>query len=147
MRRFQPDLRDKWAAGRSVVLYGAGGAGQNVARHLATHGILAAAFVDARAAPGEIRAGLPVLTLAEWVQSGRAAGADVIVCIHNHLVNVAPIIDSLRASGFARVLPMVDYIDLFPDDPYERYWLAPTDYYDDKSPTRISIRTSQASCE
>jgi FkbM family methyltransferase len=126
------DFREGLIASRSLVLYGAGGAGRSLARRLRARGFSVAAFLDVAAAPGEIREGLPVYTLADWVKANDVDGSDVIVSIHNHYVDVAPILDTLRSSGFGRVMSMVDYVNLFPDDPDERYWLAPSTYYTDK---------------
>ena len=126
------DIRERVAAGRSLVLYGAGSVGRTLARRLRERGIAVAAFLDAGAGSDDVREGLPVYTLADWANAGRADGSDVIVSIHNPFVDVAPIIESLRSSGFARVLSMVDYVSLFPDDPEERDWLVSTAYYSDK---------------
>jgi FkbM family methyltransferase len=134
------DIRDSWTAGRSLVLYGAGNAGRTVARHLRTHGIAVAAFLDAGATPGDMRDGVPVYTLADWLKMGRVDQADVIVSIHNPFVDAGAVIDTLRASGFARVLSMIDYINLFPDDPEERDCLLPSAYYDDKEDRINAVR-------
>ena len=134
------DIRDNWTAGRPLVLYGAGGAGRTVARHLRSRGIAVVAFLDAGAAADDIREGLPVYTLADWVKAGRVDEADVIVSVHNPFVDVAAIIDALRSAGFARVLSMVDYINLFPDDPEERDCLLPSAYYDDKEDKINAVR-------
>jgi hypothetical protein len=108
MRSDGLDIRERWAASRSLVLYGAGSLGRSLARRLRERGIAVAAFLDAGAGPDDVREGLPVYTLAQWANAGRADGSDVIVSINNGLVDVAPIIETLRSSGFARVLSMVD---------------------------------------
>ena len=138
------DIRDRWAAGRSLVLYGAGAMGRALARRLREHGIAVVALLDAAAVPGEIREGLPVYTLAEWVAAGRVEDVDVIVSIHNPHVDVAAVIDALRAAGFARVLSMVDYVNLFPDDSADRDWLVPSAYYDDKQEQIGAVRAMLA---
>ena len=126
------NLVESWVAGRSLVLYGAGNVGRRIARRLQAQGIAVAAFLDASAGPGDSRDGLPVYRLADWVAAGRVDGTDVIVSIHNPFVNAAPVIDALRGAGFAQVLSMVDYVNLFPDDPDERDWLVPSTFYEDK---------------
>jgi FkbM family methyltransferase len=132
MDSIAPDLPDAWRAGRALVLYGAGGAGRSVARHLKLHGIAVAAFLDAGARLDEIRDDVPVFTLAQWTGSGRVHDCDVIVSIHNPFTDVAPIFGMLRAAGFARILSMVDYLALCPDDPQARDWLVPAAFYRDK---------------
>jgi len=125
---------------RPLVLYGAGNAGLTVARHLTARNVKIAAFLDARAGTGDMRAGIPVHRLADWANAGRAAGTDVLVTIHNPLVDVAPIIDDLRAAGFSRVMSMVDYMDLFPDDTENRLWLVPSTFYVGKEKEIASTR-------
>src|SRR5438477_7963277 len=97
------DNRQGLISGRSLVLYGAGGAGCTLVRRLRARGISVDAFLDAGAAPGEIREGLPVYTLEDWLKANEVDSSDVIVSIHNHYVDVAPVIDTLRSSGFGRV--------------------------------------------
>ena len=58
------DIRESWASGRSLVLYGAGGAGRLVARALKVRGIVVTAFLDTGAVTGEVKDGIPVYTLA-----------------------------------------------------------------------------------
>lgn len=126
------NIRESWASGHSLVLYGAGGAGQSVMRTLRSKGINISAFLDAKATPGDTFEGIPIITLDDWVSSKRAPEVDVLISIHSHAVPVAPVIDTLSKARFARVLTMVDYANLFPDDLTDRYWLAPSVFYVDK---------------
>ena len=123
------DSQGGWAADRPVVLYGAGNAGRTVARNLIAKGVTVAAFLDAGAAAGDVRDGIPVYTLAEWMKSGRPEKFNALVSIYNPYVDVVPIIDQLRAAGFSRVLSMVDYVNFCPDDKENRFWLVPSAYY------------------
>lgn len=115
-----------------MVLYGAGGAGRLVARHLQAQGIKLEAFLDAKASSGAFKDGIPVFTLGQWLGSNQVESMDVLVSVHSHAINVAPILDMLRAAGFSRVLTMVDYANLFPEDDTNRYWLTSANYYTGK---------------
>ncbi len=113
-----------------LLLYGAGRDGRSVAKHLKAQGSIVSAFIDAHAAPGEVRDGIPVFTLDEWASAGRVDGATVLVSIRNADVNIAPILDLLSASGFSRVMSMVDYVNCWPiDSTFSYYWLAPASAY------------------
>jgi FkbM family methyltransferase len=124
--------KDGWHADRPLLLYGAGNLGRLAARNLMERGIKITAFLDASAIVGEKRQGIPVYTLADWLKFGRPEQFHVLVSIFNPDVDVVPIIEQLQAAGFARVLSVVDYIDLCPDGVKERMWLTPTNYYQGK---------------
>ncbi len=140
MPEAETDLRTAWTKGRKLVLYGAGGAGREVARGLLERGITPVAFLDAKAAPGDMRDGIPSFTIADWVACGYGADTDVLVTIHSHAIKVSPILDQLRAAGFTSVLSMVDYANLFPDDISFRYWLVPSAYYAEKGEAIAAAR-------
>ncbi len=110
------DFRDGSTKGRSLVLYGAGNAGRQLARKLRCHGIAVSAFIDASAAKNDVREGLPVYTLQDWLKTGHVTESEVLVCVHNPYVDVATIWADLRSAGVARLLSMVDFINAFPDD-------------------------------
>jgi FkbM family methyltransferase len=118
-----------WAADRPLVLYGAGNAGRTVAQNLIAKGVRVAAFLDAGAADGDVRNGIPVFTLAEWMKSGQPEKFNALVSIYNPSVDVVPIIDQLQAAGFFRVLSIVDYVNFCADDKENRLWLVPSAYY------------------
>jgi FkbM family methyltransferase len=99
------------------------------------------AFIDAGAKPGQSRDGIPTFTLRDWAKSAPADCSDVLVSIRNASVNVAPIFDELRRAGFSRVLTMVDYASLFPNDPeFSYYWLAPTSRHAGTAPRIAAAR-------
>jgi FkbM family methyltransferase len=118
--------------GDGLIIYGAGGAGRSVAHHLRSRGRDVEAFLDAAATEGAVCDGVRVFAPERWLASHDAGTYEVLICVHNPLTRVPPIIDRLRAAGFGRVATMVDYIDDWPDDPELRYWLAPKDFYSDK---------------
>jgi FkbM family methyltransferase len=129
-----PDFEHRgWRIGeRKLLLYGAGNAGRSVARALQSNGVQIAAFLDAGARPGEIKGGIPTFTLADWLKTGEPAAADSLISLHSAHVDVAEIAAQLREAGFANVLTMFDYVQRFPDDPENRYWLGPAAFYDGK---------------
>jgi FkbM family methyltransferase len=124
--------RGCWTGKRPLLLYGAGNAGRTVARFLNSSGVEIAAFLDAGARPGDIREGLPTFTLANWLQTGDPAAADILISLHSAHVDVAEIAAQLRNAGFANVLTMFDYVERFRNDPENRYWLVPAAFYDGK---------------
>jgi len=129
-----PDFehRRPWTGERPLLLYGAGNAGRSVARVLKSNGVEIAAFLDAGARPGDIREGLPTFTLGGWLQTGQPEATDILISLHSAHVEVAEIARQLQAAGFANVLTMFDYVERFPDDPENRYWLVPAAFYDGK---------------
>jgi FkbM family methyltransferase len=130
------------------VLYGAGGDGRAVARHLTACGVKVLAFIDADAAPGQWRDGIPAYTLSDWAKAAPADCNDVLVSIRNASVNVAPIFRELRSAGFSRVLTMVDYASLFPVDPqFPYYWLAPASSHAEAEPRIAAARALLADDE
>jgi FkbM family methyltransferase len=118
-----------WQTDYPVVLYGAGNLGRQAARNLVEMGLKVSAFIDAGAIPGEVRQGIPVYTLADWLKFGQPKQFHAVVSIFNSDVDVVPIIEQLQAAGFARVLSVVDYIDLCPNGIKVPMWLAPMSYY------------------
>ncbi len=134
-------IRDAWAAGHPLVIYGAGGAGKEIARALHGWGIQITAFLDAGAAPGEVRDGIHCYTLESWAHANQVRNFDVLISIHNCAVRVAPIIDALRVTGFAHVLTIIDYVNLFPEHKINRnwLWLVPSDYYSNKQDKIVAV--------
>jgi FkbM family methyltransferase len=115
-----------------LLIYGAGGSGRSVARHLRTRGVAVAAFLDAGAS-ADLVDGIPVFTLPRWASLNDTGSHDILVSIHNHYVPVAPIVKQLRAAGFRRVLTMVDYVNATDDNAF-RYWLGRASTYADAEP-------------
>jgi FkbM family methyltransferase len=136
----EPAFSDALATSRPLLLYGAGATGQDVANRLAKHKFEIAAFLDAKAKPGECRCGIPLFKPAEWTSHREAENSNVLVTIHNFAINVANIIDQLRQIGFVYIFTMVDYVTSFPGELTNGYWLSPRNYYDDKSDVLLRFR-------
>jgi len=136
------EIRQQWQAGRPLLLYGAGGAGRDVCRFIATQGIKVQAFIDAATRAGGHRDDIAIFTLEAWLRTGRAADVDILVSIHNHVVPVPPIVETLRQVGFGRVFNMVEYLSMFPDHPPQPnwLWLVPPAYFFDKSEKIARVR-------
>jgi FkbM family methyltransferase len=109
-------------------------------RFLRSQGINVSGFLDAKATAGGVFEDAPVFTLDKWLSVHGTQDVDVLISIHSHAVDVAPIIDTLRAAGFSRVLTMVDYANLFPEDAADRYWLVPSAFYADKQEEIATVR-------
>jgi FkbM family methyltransferase len=120
---------------RDVVVYGAGRAGRDVARLLASKGKAPLGFLDARAAPGQELDGLPVHRWggplpASWDPSRTAAA----IGIYNATAEILPIERQLREAGFGRVVTFVELHRHFPAEMGDRFWLTDLRWYDDKAP-------------
>jgi FkbM family methyltransferase len=113
----------------AVVIYGAGNTGRAVCAYLTSIGYRVSAFLDANATPGQQWEGVSVHKPTEWLQANKPERYEAVVAIHNYAVDMVPLLDDLRRMGFARVVNMVQYQNLFPNDRTFRYWLAPSAFY------------------
>lgn len=125
--------------GKKIALYGAGGAGRNLFSALVAAGYPAALFLDRNAQPGQLVQGCPVFRPDDAAIAAGRADTHVIVSIFNHFIDVAPILDELRAAGWRSVTSMVDIFHVIPELP-ELYWLTPTRFYADKSGELLATR-------
>jgi FkbM family methyltransferase len=114
-----------------LAIYGAGGAGRSIAANLRAKSIPVESFIDAGAAPSDVRDGIPTYTLAAWLDHFDPAEKDALISLHNPDHDVAPVIEILTGAGFRNVLTMVDYVNAVDDTEY-RYWLRPASFYRDK---------------
>lgn len=112
--------------GGPVVIYGAGNKGREVAAALEGRGHTLLGFMDANRLEG-MAGGYPVLRLESWLQRPGFVPADTtaVVAIHNFQAEVAPILRLLREARFARVLSVVDLMNLTVRPMPDHYWLAP----------------------
>jgi hypothetical protein len=134
---FVPGLLSGWKSVSSVsldfslVIYGSGNTGQKVLSYLEAQGYRIDAFLDAYARTDQNISGVRVMRPAEWVCQGDASRTVLVVAIHNRDVDMFNLLDDLDKYGFARIVTMVEFVNLFPDGQPSRYWLAPSDIYDD----------------
>ena len=112
-----------------VVVYGAGSTGRSVCAYIRDLGHAVTGFIDAGASSGQTVSGLPVWRPRQWPAKFRPQDHAVIVAIHNRDVPIAALLTDMESWGFRRVLTMIDYSNLFPDDQPSRYWLAPSSLY------------------
>ncbi len=112
-----------------VVIYGAGNTGRAVGSYLAGAGHRVVAFLDAGSPPGQQIQGIPVHRPAEWPESRRAIGLDVVVAVHNYGVDMVGLLAEIRGLGFRRVLNMIHFHNLFPDGQPFRFWLTSRAFY------------------
>lgn len=113
---------------QQLLVYGAGNKGHQICGELLARGISVAAVLDAAATPAQQCHGIPVFTPAAWLANHDATKMAVVVAIHNEHTPIPPILDSLRKTGFARILTPIDLYDAFPDLGFH-YWLAPRRFY------------------
>lgn len=122
-------MSNKPPAPHSFVIYGAGNKGREICTYLRLSGQRVSAFIDTHAQPGQTCLGLPVSSPAAWLADHTPASARVIVAIHNFAVDMAPLLSSIRAMGFAEVINVVEFYNQFPQALPDHYWLTDAGYY------------------
>lgn len=85
----------------TTFVYGAGRMGREALAHCRMQGIEPQAFIDRTARSGMTLDGIPVLS--PEVASLEGVGADVLVALHSPGIDVAGVIDALRAERYANV--------------------------------------------
>ncbi|MCQ1551176.1 MAG: FkbM family methyltransferase [Candidatus Accumulibacter phosphatis] len=113
------------------LIYGAGKRGLEIADFLGGAGLAPIGFADRRVSADETLVGLPLHTIADWASQLGAGVGDVavVVAIHNPNVAMAPLLASLRALGFGRVISPVELQACFASTLADAYWLtAPARY-------------------
>lgn len=85
-------------AGESVAIYGAGGAGRDLARALRQRGVVVRTFVDRCPREASLD-GVPVMALDDV----RPSELPLLLGLHNPNVALAELIEGLRARGFFRI--------------------------------------------
>jgi FkbM family methyltransferase len=117
----------------SILIYGAGNNGITVANHLLENGIQILGFIDKNAESLGLVNGIPVYTI-QQVQRRFPPNQQILVAIHNYMVDISELILSIKTQGFNNVINMFDYVRLFPNDQTYRYFLSsPEILYDAQS--------------
>jgi FkbM family methyltransferase len=119
----------------TVILYGAGGAGQNALRVLRARGIKVQCFLDQSARPGDERQGVPVF----WPDDpafGQETRQDVpvIVSVFNPYVDGEALGADLRDLGWQNVIAFEVFHRAYAAELGDRYWLTDLAFYRDQAP-------------
>ncbi len=109
--------------GDSVLVYGAGNKGREIARFLSGRGYVVSGFLDTNAKPGQHIGRIPVVTLNDWLRDNEPERHSIVVAIHNYTVEMPPLLDSIRAQGFKQVFNIVEFYNAFPKALPDHYWL------------------------
>lgn len=105
-----------------VLIYGAGNTGKAVAKYLFSQGIIVSAFVDKNAANSKSCDGIPIFTLGEAFKK-YGEKYSVLIAIHNRGVDIPPLIELIKNTGFNNYFTMFDYARIFNQDSSFRYFL------------------------
>lgn len=122
-----------------LLIYGARLAGQEVQSFMAKKGLTVSSFLDRDTSLGEV-CGLPVHTASEWAGQQDATKSCVVIGLFNNYVNVAEIVRNLEQLGYGRVVSLVEFVRLFPQDQPFRYWLVDPRYYEANADKIASLR-------
>lgn len=109
----------------TVLVYGAGGMGREVAAQLRARGETPLAFIDRRAAELGRVDNLAVMDLATAVALHGAAQPRVVVATHSFAHSVATAVDDVRAAGFAKVVTLWEHCATTGWAPRRGFWLQP----------------------
>ncbi|MGI3131260.1 FkbM family methyltransferase [Halopseudomonas pachastrellae] len=119
-----------------LLIYGARLAGRRVRDYLTARGQSVDAFLDRDESLKEVD-GLPVYSAQRWAASRDPSTACVLIGVFNAHVDTRVIFDDLEALGYARIVSMVEFVRLYPEDQPFRYWLVEPRFYE-RHASRIS---------
>jgi FkbM family methyltransferase len=105
--------------GVRVAVYGAGNVGREVARLLASRGVVVDRMVDARAAQLRSMDGIPVVP----PHAAHDASMPVVIAAFNRDADPRAIHRAMRASGAARIIDFLELHARFSSELGHRYWL------------------------
>lgn len=134
MRPPQPD---------SLLIYGAGLAGQRIHRALARRGHTVHGFLDRDTTLQEVNS-LPVTTAGAWARENDEASACVIVGLFNPLVDTGAVIRELQAQGYGKVVNLVELMRDYLEGEAFHYWLVDPRFYDRHADRIATLRASLA---
>ena len=115
---------DFFSAKDHIVIYGAGSTGRRVLDFLKRRGWKADFFID-REANGPLN-GIPVKKPDDPQLDFNAI---VIVALFNHQDNIPAVINSLKQSGFKKIIPYTELFVHFNKEFPVHYWLGPLEIY------------------
>lgn len=105
--------------GARVAVYGAGNVGREVARLLASRGVVVGHFIDLRASERTEVDGVPIVSPA----ARHDASIPVVVGVFNRDADPAAIRSAMRASGASRIIDFVELHARFSPELGTRFWL------------------------
>ncbi|MDR0735674.1 MAG: FkbM family methyltransferase [Zoogloeaceae bacterium] len=110
----------------SVLIYGAGNKGREVARVLTQRGHVIAGFLDTYAQTGQRVDNIPVTTMDD---NKYPPNYSVIIAIHNHTAEIPMLQNAIREKGFEQVLNVVELYNTLPGVLPDHYWLTSRNAY------------------
>lgn len=126
-----------------LLIYGARLAGRRVRDYLTARGQSVDAFLDRDESLKEVD-GLPVYSAQRWAASQDPSTACVLIGVFNAHVDTQVIFDDLEALGYARIVSMVEFVRLYPEDQPFRYWLVEPQFYERHASRVDSLRAALA---
>lgn len=131
-RLVSPPVPSFFEKGRRVAIYGAGNTGRDVLPVLRRHDVAVECFIDQKAQPGdESPEGVPIRRLDdERLPHAERAPLCVVVAIFNRDTDVPPIIENLKAHGYAEVVSFLDFHHYFASELGDRFWLTSRAHYE-----------------
>lgn len=112
-----------------VLIYGCGSRGRSTARFLSAKGYEILGFADQKGHPEFKCDNLPVDRIESWTKKLRAKEITLVVAIHNPVVDMAALLNSLAQYGFSQIINPIGLHGIFGDELPDHYWLtSPANY-------------------
>ena len=124
-----------------LLIYGARLAGRRVRDYLAARGQRVDAFLDRDESLAEVD-GVPVFSAQGWAAKHDPAKACVLIGVFNAHVDTKTIFDDLEALGFGRLVSLVEFVRLYPEDQPFRYWLVAPGFYEQHASRIAALRVA-----
>jgi len=124
-----------------LLVYGARLAGRRVRDYLVARGQRVDAFLDRDESLDDVD-GLPVFSAQDWAGNHDPAKACVLIGLFNAHVDTKTIFDDLEALGFGRIVSLVEFVRLYPEDQPFRYWLVAPRFYEQHAARIAALRVA-----
>jgi FkbM family methyltransferase len=111
-----------------MILYGAGGIGQETCDFLSDQGLIIDIFIDANAKPGDCYNGIPIVR-PENLNIGFDKSRLVIITIFNAFVDITAVRGYLKEAGFSKIMTYVEFYSYFSANFTSKYWLRAKEFY------------------